>query len=156
PTGNTNELNEHDERDDRPNFFRTKCRVEALQRRSRHDLLNYRGKRYFHDLRGCLPVLCRKEPQWSDAAASSGTADSQYRLSSIQQCDHYVCFELVEEGRHEAIQLLVAGNHFARSLFPVRHRSRMASVDLRERAHDQNQPLWHNLLLARRLARFTC
>ncbi len=83
------------------------------------------------------------------------SADSEQHLSFVEQRHHHVRLALTEEREHEKIQLLVVGNDCTGSLLPARDRSGVASLDPRQRPHNPNEPFWHNLLLARRLARLS-
>src|SRR5712691_2574170 len=158
--GNTNEHCSYTFCCDRPSrnpqrAHRGKRRPSSLQRCHRHDLSYHRRERNLHHLRRRLSILPGKGSQRPNTPPGTRIADSEQHLSSIEQRYHHLRLAFTKEREHEKIQLLVVGNDCTGSLLPARDRSGVASLDPRQRPHNPNEPFWHNLLLARRLARLS-
>src|ERR1700733_10211960 len=105
-----------------------------------------------HDIRCCISLLSGEECHGTDALRSAGDADLLHDLPAVEQPDHSPRSEIVGAGLQTIIPGLVAADHCARWLVPLRHGPGMAPADLRTRTHHLDQPVWDDLLLTRRLA----
>src|ERR1700730_13723985 len=77
------------------------------------------------------------------------------RLSALEQFHDTPRSKGVGCRNGERVYAMAVFDHRAWRYFPRRHRSRMASPDLRRGSDDSDESLWHDLLLTRRTARIS-
>src|ERR1700733_10984727 len=91
---------------------------------------HYRRVGDLHDIRRCLSLLSGEEHHGTGALTSAGDADLLHDLLIVQQPDNSPCGEVVGAGLPTTIPRLLAADHCAGWIVPLRHGPGMAPTDL--------------------------